>query len=188
MCNVLEVTGIVQANGGDEVAVAVVLLHDAIEDQRAETRERIREKLRQQVFEIIEACTESDTFPKSPWQERKKAYVNQVETVLLPTLLVIVADKLQNSRASLRRLKYQGAERCGNTGLEEKLRFKQSLLEAMCYRLTHLERETDHPMLVSLHLLIDEYAEVAHSTGTWQNTRCASGAFLHVDIMPLSTG
>jgi len=35
-----------------------------------------------------------------------------------------------------------------------------NLLEAMRHRLTRLEQETDHPTLVSVRLLIDEYAEV----------------------------
>jgi hypothetical protein len=47
-----------------------------------------------------------------------------------------------------------------NPRREEKLWYKQSLLKAMRRRLTQLEQETDHPipMLVSLHLLIEEFA------------------------------
>jgi hypothetical protein len=35
-----------------------------------------------------------------------------------------------------------------------------SLLKAMRRRLTQLEQETDHPTLVSLRLLIEEFAEL----------------------------
>ncbi len=160
MGHLMEVAGIVQANGGDEATVAAALLHDAIEDQGAEAREQIREKLGQPVLAIIEACTESDTFPKPPWRERKEAYVKQVEAASVPALLVMVADKLQNSRALLRRLKLQGAQGWGSPGREEKVWYLQRLVEAMRRRLTHLEQETDHPTLVSLDLLIDEYSEV----------------------------
>jgi len=122
--------------------------------------QEICEKLGQQVLDIIEACTESDTFPKPPWRERKEAYLKLVETASLPPLLVIVADKLQNSRALLRRLKLEGAEGWGSPSRKEKLWYMHNLLEAMRHRLTRLEQEADHPTLVSVRLLIDEYAEV----------------------------
>lgn len=160
MGHLMEVAGIVQANGGDETTVAAALLHDAIEDQGAEAREQIREKFGQEVLAIVEACTESETFPKLSWRKRKEGYLKLVEMASLRALLVMVADKLQNGRALLRRLKLEGAEGWGNPSREEKLWYTQSLLEAMRRRLRQLEQETDHPTLVSLSLLIDEYAEV----------------------------
>jgi (p)ppGpp synthase/HD superfamily hydrolase len=160
MGHLMEVAGIVQANGGDETTVAAALLHDAIEDQGAEAREQIRDKLGQEVLDIVEACTESETFPKPPWRERKEVYLNLVATASLPVLLVIIADKLQNSRALLRRLKLEGAEGWGNPSREEKVWYLHSLVEALRRRLTQLDQQTNSPMLVSLHLLIEEYAEV----------------------------
>ena len=160
MGHLMEVAGIVQANGGDETTVAAALLHDAIEDQGAEAREHIRTKLGQAVLDIVEACTESETFPKPPWRERKEVYIKQVETASVPVLLIMVADKLQNGRALLRRLKLQGAAGWGSPSREEKLWYLQRLVEAMHCRLTQLEQETNHPTLVSIRLLIEEYAEV----------------------------
>ena len=163
MGHLMEVAGIVQANGGDDVTVAAALLHDAIEDQGTEAREQIREKFGPEVLDIVEACTESETFPKPPWKERKEAYLKLVEMASLPVLLVMVADKLQNGRALLRRLKLEGEEGWGKPCREEKLWYIQSLLEAMRCRLVQLEQETDQPTLVSLSLLIDEYAEVVEA-------------------------
>jgi (p)ppGpp synthase/HD superfamily hydrolase len=160
MGHLMEVAGIVQANGGDEITVAAALLHDAIEDQGEGARQEICEKFGQQVLDIVEACTESDTFPKPLWKERKETYLKLVETASLSALLVIVADKLQNSRALLRRLKLEDAEGWGNPSREEKLWYVQNLLETMRHRLTQLEKETDHPTLISVRLLIDEYAGV----------------------------
>jgi (p)ppGpp synthase/HD superfamily hydrolase len=160
MGHLMEVAGIVQANGGDETTVAAALLHDAIEDQGTEAREQIREKLGQRVLDIVEACTESETLPKPPWRERKAAYLKLIEMASLQALLVMVADKLQNSRALLRRLKLEGAKGWGYPGREEKLWYFQSLVEALRRRLTQLEQETNHPTLVSMRLLIDEYAGV----------------------------
>ncbi len=159
MGHLMEVAGMVQANGGDETTVSAALLHDAIEDQGAEARDQIREKFGQEVLAIVEACTESETFPKPPWKERKEAYLKLVETASVSTLLVMVADKLQNGRALLRRLKLEGTEGWGSPSRAEKLWYLQSLHDAMRRRLTQLERE-NHPTLVSLSLLIDEYAEV----------------------------
>src|SRR2546423_3852335 len=44
MGHLMEVAGIVQSNGGDEITGAAALLHDAIEDQGAGARDQIREK------------------------------------------------------------------------------------------------------------------------------------------------
>jgi (p)ppGpp synthase/HD superfamily hydrolase len=163
MAHLMEVAGLVQANGGDETTVAAALLHDAIEDQGTEAREQIREKLGQEVLDIVEACTESETFPRPPWRQRKQTYLNLIETASLPALLVMVADKLQNSRALLRRLKLEGAEGWGHPSREEKMWYLHSLVEALRRRLTQLEQETTHPTLVSLPLLIEEYAEVVEA-------------------------
>jgi len=160
MGHLMEVAGIVQANGGDEITVAAALLHDAIEDQGAGAREQIRGTLGQAVLDIVEACTESETFPRPPWKERKAAYLSLVATASVPVLLVIVADKLQNSRALLRRLKLEGAEGWGHPSREDKLEYLDSLVEVLLRRLSQLDQETNSPTLISLHLLIEEYAEV----------------------------
>lgn len=160
MAHLLEVAGIVQANGGDETMVAAALLHDAIEDQGIEARDSIRAACGPEVLQIVEACTESETFPKPPWRERKETYLHLVDQASPGTLLVIVADKLQNSRALLRRLKLEGSQGWGKPGREEKLWYFHNLLAAMRRRLIHLQQETNHPILVSLSLLIEEYAEI----------------------------
>ncbi len=160
MGHLMEVAGIVQSNGGDAITVAAALLHDAIEDQGAEAREHIRVTLGQEVLDIVEACTESETFPKPPWRERKTVYLNLVEMAPVSVLLVIVADKLQNSRALLRRLKLEGPQGWGHPSREEKVWYFDGLVEALRRRLTQLDQETTSPILISLHLLVEEYVEV----------------------------
>lgn len=160
MGHLMEVAGIVQSNGGDEITVAAALLHDAIEDQGVKAREQIRDTFGQDVLDIVEACTESDTLPRPPWRERKLAYLKLIENASVRVLLVIIADKLQNGRALLRRLKLEGAEGWGYPGREEKLWYTQSLLDAICNRLKQLEQETNHTTLVSLSLLVDEYSGI----------------------------
>ena len=48
----------------------------------------------------------------------------------------------------------------GSIVLQKNFLYSSILLEAMRNRLTRLEQEADHPTLVSVRLLIDEYAEV----------------------------
>ena len=155
-----EVAGIVQANGGDEITVAAALLHDAIEDQGTQAREQICEKLGQEVLAIVEGCIGSETFPRPPWSERKAVYLNLIATASLPVLLVMVADKLQNGRALLRRIKLEGAKRWGHPSREEKLAYFNGIVEAMHRRLAQLEQESNSSRLLSLQLLIEEYASV----------------------------
>ena len=84
-----------------------------------------------------------------------------------------VADKLQNGRALLRQLRLKGAEEWWDPRREEKLWYKQSLLKAMRRRLTQLEQETDHPTpaLVSLRLLIEEFAELVAALTHYDRVR-----------------
>jgi (p)ppGpp synthase/HD superfamily hydrolase len=167
MGHLMEVAGIVQANGGDETTVAAALLHGAIEDQGAAAREHIRELFGPTVLDIVEGCTEREQFARLPWRQRKEGYLTLVETASVHTLLVMVADKLQNSRALLRRLKLEGEQGWGHPCREEKVWYLQCLLQAMRHRLAQLQQETQHPTLVSLALLIEEYAEVVAAVTTF---------------------
>ena len=125
-------------NGGDEVTTAAALLHDSIENRGEHSREAIRQRLGEPVLEIVEACTESDALSSLPWKERKLAYLRHISTASLSALLVMAADRLQNSRVLLRRLKLQGSEGWGRADREHKLWFKQDLLQAMTDRLRQL--------------------------------------------------
>ena len=157
--HLMEVAGMVLANGGDEVTTAAALLHDSIENIGEHSREAIRERLGEPVLEIVEECTESDALSALPWKERKQVYLRQISTASLPALLVMAADKLQNSRVLLRRLKLQGEAGWGRADREQKLWFKQDLLQAMTDRLRQLEHDANQAMVTGIRLLLAEYAE-----------------------------
>ncbi len=159
MSHLMEVAGMVLANGGDEVATAAALLHDSIENIGEHSREVIREQLGEPVLEIVEECTESVTLSSFPWKERKQADLKQISTASLPALLVMAADKLQNSRVLVRRLKLQGSKGWGRADRESKLWFKQHLLHTMADRLRQLEHEKNQAMVMGTRLLLGEYAE-----------------------------
>ena len=159
LSHLMEVAGMVLANGGDELAGAAALLHDSIENIGEHSREVIRERLGEPVLEIVEECTESVTLSSFPWKERKQAYLQQISTASLPALLVMAADKLQNSRVLVRRLKLQGSQGWGRADRESKLWFKQHLLHTMVDRLGQLEHEPNQAMVIGTRLLLAEYAE-----------------------------
>lgn len=100
IAHLLAVAAIVLEHGGDEDEAIAALLHDAIEDQGGDaTRQEIQRRFGTAVVEIVNGCTDADTFPKPPWQERKDAYIAHLRTAPPSILLVSAADKLHNLRS-----------------------------------------------------------------------------------------
>jgi (p)ppGpp synthase/HD superfamily hydrolase len=100
--HLLAVTAIVIERGGDEDEAIAALLHDAVEDQGGPpTREEIRIRFGETVVAIVDGCTDADTIPKPPWQERKEAYIAHVRHASPSVRLVSAADKLHNARSIL---------------------------------------------------------------------------------------
>ncbi len=100
--HLLGVASLVLDNGGDEDEAIAALLHDAIEDQGgSETREEIRRRFGDRVVEIVDGCSDTDSTPKPPWLERKKAYLTHLRNASASVLLVSAADTLHNARAIL---------------------------------------------------------------------------------------
>jgi (p)ppGpp synthase/HD superfamily hydrolase len=68
-------------DGGTEGEAIAALLHDAVEEQGAEeTRAEIRQRFGEQVTAIVDGCTEPDPLPKSLWQERQAADLQQIQS------------------------------------------------------------------------------------------------------------
>lgn len=91
---------VLEAHGSEDEAIAA-LLHDAIEDgdDAAAVRRTIRERFGQQVLDIVEGCTDSDTHPKPPWRERKERYIAHLADGSPSVHRVASADKLYNARS-----------------------------------------------------------------------------------------
>jgi (p)ppGpp synthase/HD superfamily hydrolase len=101
--HLLTVAGLVINDGGSEAQAIAALLHDAVEDAGGpETLEEIRANFREDVARIVEECSDTDEEPKPPWHERKRKYIDHLADVGADTLLVSVADKLDNARSMLR--------------------------------------------------------------------------------------
>lgn len=100
--HVLAVCAIVLENGGDEDEAIAALLHDAVEDGGGRpTLERIRTEFGPRVAMIVDGCTDAYVTPKPPWADRKRAYLEDLESADDSVVLVSAADKLHNAWAIL---------------------------------------------------------------------------------------
>jgi (p)ppGpp synthase/HD superfamily hydrolase len=111
IAHLLSVAAMVLEAGGCEAEAIAGLLHDSLEDQgSAQTKAEIRQQFGEEVFSIIEGCTESEIIPKPPWMERKERYLAQLLIGSPSVRLVSLADKLHNARSLLASLYQFGEE------------------------------------------------------------------------------
>ena len=132
--HLLTVAGLVINDGGSEAQAIAALLHDAVEDQGGPaTLEEIRANFGDDVARIVDECSDTDEEPKPPWRERKERYINHLADVGEDTLLVSVADKLDNARSMLRDYHTHGPalwERFNRKNPHDHLWYYGELLEA----------------------------------------------------------
>lgn len=108
IAHLLSVAALVLEHGGDEELAIAGLLHDAVEDCGAEHEAVIEARFGARVAAVVRDCTDADTFPKPPWQARKQAYLDHLETASADALLVSACDKLHNARAIATDLRTHG--------------------------------------------------------------------------------
>jgi (p)ppGpp synthase/HD superfamily hydrolase len=132
--HLLAVAGLVLNDGGSETLAIEALLHDAVEDQGGPpTLEEIRNNFGDDVARIVAECSDADEIPKPPWRERKEKYIKHLAEVGADTLLVSVADKLDNARSMLRDYHEHGPklwERFNRKNPQDHLWYYESLLQA----------------------------------------------------------
>lgn len=108
--HLLSVAAMVIEAGGDETQAMAALLHDAVEDAGGPpTLEEIRENFGADVAAIVSECSDTDQTPKPPWRKRKEDYIAHLGEASDRTILVSLADKVDNARATLRDLRIEGA-------------------------------------------------------------------------------
>lgn len=101
--HLLGVAALVIEDGGSETDAIAALLHDAAEDAGGAARlADIRRRFGAGIAEMVRECTDTMARPKPAWRARKTAYLAHLDTVGLPAVRVIAADKLYNARAILR--------------------------------------------------------------------------------------
>lgn len=110
--HLLGVASIVLDYGGDEDMGIAALLHDAVEDHGGKPMLRvIGQMFGPRVAKIVDGCTDSygDEGKRKPkWYPRKLRYLRRVRNEDAETRFVSAADKLYNTRAVLRDLRYSG--------------------------------------------------------------------------------
>jgi (p)ppGpp synthase/HD superfamily hydrolase len=84
-------------------------LHDAVEDQGGKPQlRRIRGIFGARVAQIVEGCTDADTFPKPAWRVRKEKYLRHLRGADSSVRLISAADKLYNAQETLRDVRELG--------------------------------------------------------------------------------
>jgi len=102
VAHLMGVSSLVLEFGGDEDLAIAALLHDVVEDcGGAPMLEEVRRRFGPKVAKIVDGCTDSDTYPRPPWRERKEAYIQHLRIADADTRLVSAADKLNNVRSIL---------------------------------------------------------------------------------------
>lgn len=109
--HLLSVASLIIECGGTETQAIAGLLHDAVEDQGgAPVLVEIRESFGDDVATIVDQCSDTDVVPKPPWKQRKQDYIDHLGQASEATILVSLADKLDNARAILRDYRTVGDE------------------------------------------------------------------------------
>lgn len=109
--HLLSVAGLVIDDNGSEAQAIAALLHDCVEDAGgAPTLEEIKANFGDDVARIVAECSDTDQTPKPPWRDRKDSYIAHLAEVGQDTILVSLADKLDNARAILRDFRADGPQ------------------------------------------------------------------------------
>jgi len=102
IAHLMGVASLVLEAGGDEDLAIAALLHDVVEDcGGAPMLKEVRRRFGKRVANIVDGCTDADTYPKPPWRERKEDYLRHLRNADQDTRLVSAADKLHNVRSIL---------------------------------------------------------------------------------------
>ena len=100
--HLLGVASLVLDMEGTEDEAIAALLHDVVEDcGGAPMAARVREEFGDDVARIVLANTDTDQQPKPPWRARKQEYLDSLPGKARDELLISLADKLHNARATL---------------------------------------------------------------------------------------
>jgi (p)ppGpp synthase/HD superfamily hydrolase len=102
LAHLLGVSSRVITAGGTETQAIAGLLHDAAEDQGGQaTLDDIERRFGAAVARIVADCTDSWVEPKPAWRPRKEAYLASLAHKPATSLLVSLADKIDNAEAIL---------------------------------------------------------------------------------------
>jgi len=162
IAHLMGVASLVLEAGGDEDLAIAALLHDVVEDcGGASILSKIRQQFGNRVAKVVDGCTDTDTYPKPPWRERKENYLAHLKDADAGTRLVSAADKLNNVRSILSDYRETGELVWArfNGGREGTLWYYRALLDEFLH---------DPPNRITrdLDLAVRELESLANSAGT----------------------
>jgi (p)ppGpp synthase/HD superfamily hydrolase len=155
------VTARVGEAGGDEDQMIAAILHDYLEDIEGASSETLEAQFGVRVRRMVEALSDSRTFPKPHWRSRKETYLQGLRSEQSDVKLISCADKLHNITSVIRDLEAEGRSTFERFNGKEKgtLWYYRGVVEA-------LGQGWDHPMLeelkglvAQLHLAVAELPE-----------------------------
>jgi (p)ppGpp synthase/HD superfamily hydrolase len=114
VAHLMSVSSRVIIAGGSEVQAIAGLLHDAAEDQGGQaTLDHIEKRFGTPVARIVSDCTDSWVEQKPAWRPRKEAYLAAIPSKPATSLLVSLADKVDNAEAILHDYRHIGEDLWG---------------------------------------------------------------------------
>lgn len=155
--HLLAVAGLVLENGGSENEAIAALLHDTVEDQGGAVRlEMVRADFGDEVASIVKECSDTDTFPKPPWRERKEAYLAHLPEKSRSARLVSAADKVHNARCVVEDYRQRGESlwEIFRGGREGTLWFYRAVADA-------LRKAEETPLVAELDRVVKELEQLA---------------------------
>jgi (p)ppGpp synthase/HD superfamily hydrolase len=109
LTHLMAVSSLVGEYGGDEDLMIAALLHDALEDRPDRiTLSQIIARFGWRVGHVVEGCSDCQSIPKPPWEQRKRAYLERLPRESGDVKLVAAADKLHNASALVRDARLMG--------------------------------------------------------------------------------
>lgn len=130
----IRVAWTLERHGYDDEVITAGLLHDTIEDTDV-TAEEIAGRFGERVAGLVVAVSEADK--SAPWEERKRATIEKVDSAGEEVLAILAADKLDNVRATRDDLAEAGEEATWakfKTGRDDQAWYYRALAEGFLAR------------------------------------------------------
>ncbi len=111
LSHLLSCAAFVMEAQGDEDEICAAVLHDAVEDQGGmPIFEKIKAEFGERVAQIVLDCSDTTTYPKPSWKERKSKYIEHLKSATTSARLVSLADKVHNLHSLLTGLARDGED------------------------------------------------------------------------------
>lgn len=150
----------------DEDILIAALMHDALEDIPEYTPEQLATTFGTRVRDIVLGVTEESKLLNrhgGSWKEEKQSYLDNLKHASDDSLLVSLADKIQNTRGYIEMLNIEGLGMLAHfgSGNEERIWFHDEVLTIGNKRLGE-----DHLLVEELRVELEELKKLVNILGT----------------------